>query len=187
MMWVFHCSKLANGCNISFNCHFIISYVARFWNHHERRLLKVHRSITFTVHLLLTQTSFETITAILLYTRYYCTHYYGWWDWACLDQKEYQMRGGGGSALRLETYPSNNSMSKLILEWFHLMIAGIIRQWGQIRHSFIRGLQNYKKKIHNSYLLLLGCINLYDCHVNVFPCWQDKIRLPANAVLMIKS
>lgn len=67
MMWFFNCSKIANGCNISFNCHFIISYVARFWNHHERRLLKVHRSMTFSIYLLLIQTLFETNSSFTLY------------------------------------------------------------------------------------------------------------------------
>lgn len=96
MMWFFNCSKIANGCNISFNCHFIISYVARFWNHHERRLLKVHRSITFSIYLLLIQTLFETNSSFNLYKVLLYT--YGWLDGACLGQKEISnggWRGGG--------------------------------------------------------------------------------------------
>lgn len=100
MMWFFNCSKIANGCNISFNCHFIISYVARFWNHHERRLLKVHRSITFSIYLLLIQTLFETNSSFNLYKVLLYT--YGWLDGACLGQKEISNGGWrGGAALRL--------------------------------------------------------------------------------------
>lgn len=181
MMWFFNWSKIANGCNISFNCHFIISYVARFWNHHERRLLKVHRSITFSIYLLLIQTLFETNSSFNLYKVLLYT--YGWLDGACLGQKEISNRGWRGAALRLETYPSNNSMSELILKWFHLMIAGIIRQWGQIWHSFIRGLQKYFK-ISQLIFIASGLYEQYDCHFNVFPCWQDKIR---DMALKIKS
>lgn len=183
MMWFFNCSKIANGCNISFNCHFIISYVARFWNHHERRLLKVHQSITFSIYLLLIQTLFETNSSFNLYKVLLYT--YGWLDGACLGQKEISnggWRGGGGC---IETYPSNNSMSELIFEWFHLMIAGIIRQWGQIWHSFIRGLQKYLKISQLiSTGIASGLYEQYDCHFNVFPCWQDKIR---DMALKIKS
>lgn len=184
MMWFFNCSKIANGCNISFNCHFIISYVARFWNHHERRLLKVHRSITFSIYLLLIQTLFETNSSFTLYKVLFVHIWVVGWS---MFRSKNNIKQGmeGGAALRLETYPSNNSMSELILEWFHLMIAGIIRQWGQIWHSFIRGLQKYLKISQLiSTGIASGLYEQYDCHFNVFPCWQDKIR---DMALKIKS
>lgn len=96
MMWVFHCSKLANGCNISFNCHFIISYVARFWNHHERRLLRsiVQLLSQYISSLLKHHLNYNSNFTLYICTRYYCRHYYGWWDRACLDQKNIK-RGVG--------------------------------------------------------------------------------------------
>lgn len=40
----------------------------------------------------------------------------------------------------------------------------------------------YKIVKKNSQLISIasGLYKLYDCHVNVFPCWQDKIKLPAD-------
>lgn len=177
MMWFFNWSKIANGCNISFNCHFIISYGARFWNHHERRLLKVHRSMTFSIYLLLIQTLFETNSSFTLYKVLF-VHIWvvGWSMFRSKNNIKQGMEGGLHWDLRLTRATTAwASWSSNDFTW-----------WSQESSDNEDKSDTASSEVYKNKLISIasGLYEQYDCHVNVFPCWQDKIR---DMALKIKS